>query len=90
MFGSSPIAQKSKKQCTVSRSSSESEYHAMAFAAADVTWIVRLLKELGIYDLKPMTFHCDNQSAIAIAKNPAFHERTKHIKLIVTSLATKF
>ena len=81
LFGSSPVAWKSKKQGTVSRSSSESEYRAMASAAADVTWTVRLLEELGITDLKPVTLHCDNQSAIAIAKNPVFHERTKHIEI---------
>ncbi|XP_017239203.1 uncharacterized mitochondrial protein AtMg00810-like [Daucus carota subsp. sativus] len=81
LFGSSPVAWKSKKQSTVSKSSSESEYRAMASAAADVTWTVRLLEELGVTNLKPVTLHCDNQSSIAIAKNPVFHERTKHIEI---------
>ncbi|XP_021726146.1 uncharacterized protein LOC110693297 [Chenopodium quinoa] len=48
LLGSSPISWKSKKQPTMSKSSSESEYRAMASAAAEVTWVVRLLSELGV------------------------------------------
>ena len=81
MLGSSPISWRSKKQGTVSRSSSEAEYRAMAQTASEVTWLVRLFAELGVTSLKPVTLHCDNQSAIAIAKNPIFHERTKHIEI---------
>lgn len=81
LFGSSPVSWKSKKQTTVSRSSAEAEYRAMASAAAEVTWVVRLLEELGVQNLQPVTLHCDNQSALHIAKNPVFHERTKHIEL---------
>lgn len=78
LLGHSPISWKSKKQGTVSRSSSEAEYRAMASAAAEVTWLLRLLEDLEIKNLKPITLNCDNQSAIYIAKNPVFHDRTKH------------
>lgn len=81
LLGDSPISWKSKKQATVSRSSSEAEYRAMAGAAAEVTWMVRILQEIGVVNLKPVTLHCDNQSALHIARNPVFHERTKHIDL---------
>ena len=81
MLGSSPISWKSKKQGTVSKSSSEAEYRAMASAASEITWLVRLLQELEIPNITPVVLHCDNQSAIHIAKNPVFHERTKHIEL---------
>lgn len=53
----------------------------MASAAAEVTWVIRLLTELGVHNLQPVTLHCDNQSALHIAKNHVFHERTKHIEL---------
>ena len=53
----------------------------MAQAAAEVTWLVNLLQELGVSNLKPVTLHRDNQSALHIARNPVFHERTKHIEI---------
>lgn len=53
----------------------------MASVAYEVTWLVRLLEELGVTHLKHVTIHCDNQSAINISKNPVSHERTKHIEL---------
>ena len=81
LLGGSPIAWKSKKQSTVSKSSSEAEYRAMSSAASEVAWVVRLLADLQIHSLQPVTLHCDNQSAIHIAKNPIFHERTKHIEV---------
>ena len=81
MLGNSSISWKSKKQHTVSKSSAEAEYRAMASAASEVTWVVRLLEEMGIDKLQPVTLHCDDQSALHIAKNPVFHERKKHIEL---------
>lgn len=52
----------------------------MAAIAYEVTWLVRLLEEVDVTNLKPVTLRCDNQSAIHIAKNRVFHERTKHIE----------
>jgi len=60
LLGSSSLSWKSKKQGTVSRSSSEAEYRAMAQAAAEVTWIVRLLEELGVSGLTPIQLNCHN------------------------------
>ena len=81
LLGSSPISWKSKKQSTISRSSSEVEYRAMAHAASEVTCLVRLLEELGVHNLTPVQLNCDNQSALHIARNHVFHERTKHIEI---------
>uniref|UniRef100_A0A803LI92 Retrotransposon Copia-like N-terminal domain-containing protein n=1 Tax=Chenopodium quinoa TaxID=63459 RepID=A0A803LI92_CHEQI len=44
IFGGSPISWKSKKQGTVSKSSSEAKYRAMSSATSEVTWLVRLLE----------------------------------------------
>lgn len=53
----------------------------MAASAAEVTWVVRLLEELDVTNLKPVVLHCDNQTALYITQNPVFHERTEYIEL---------
>uniref|UniRef100_A0A2N9IWR1 Reverse transcriptase Ty1/copia-type domain-containing protein n=1 Tax=Fagus sylvatica TaxID=28930 RepID=A0A2N9IWR1_FAGSY len=80
-LGSNPITWSAKKQPTVSRSSTESKYQALVTAFAEVCWIRTLLKDLGIYLSQPPILWCDNVSALAIASNPVFHARTKHIEV---------
>ncbi|XP_020688723.1 uncharacterized protein LOC110104096 [Dendrobium catenatum] len=70
-----------KKQSTVSRSSTESEYRALAAATADTIWLKRLLADFHIDHNHYVELHCDNTSAIALANNPVFHARTKHIEI---------
>ena len=65
----------------MSRSSSEVEYRAFANVAFEVFWLIRLLKDLGVSSVQPVTIHCDNQSTMHIAKNPVLHDRTKHIEV---------
>ncbi|KAI0526988.1 hypothetical protein KFK09_002584 [Dendrobium nobile] len=70
-----------KKQTTVSRSSTESEYRALAAATADTIWLKRLLGDFNIQHDTPVVIFCDNMSTIALANNPVFHARTKHIEI---------
>ncbi|KAJ9545430.1 hypothetical protein OSB04_025137 [Centaurea solstitialis] len=79
--GGNLVSWKSKKQHTVSRSSVESEYRAMADVTSEMIWVRRLLMELGVVFNNLMRLYCDSQSAIHIAKNQVFHERTKHIEV---------
>ncbi|PKU78369.1 Retrovirus-related Pol polyprotein from transposon TNT 1-94 [Dendrobium catenatum] len=70
-----------KKQKVVARSSTESEYRALAAATTDLIWIKRLLADFDIAQDNPAELFCDNTSAIALANNPVFHARTKHIEI---------
>lgn len=46
-LGYNPITWSAKKQLTVSRSSTESEYHALASTAAELCWLRQILKRFG-------------------------------------------
>ena len=80
-LGGFPISWKTKKQGTVSRSSVEAEYRAMATVTSEFIWIKSFLAAMGVFHTTPMKLFCDNQATLHIAKNPVFHERTKHIEM---------
>ncbi|PKU82566.1 Retrovirus-related Pol polyprotein from transposon TNT 1-94 [Dendrobium catenatum] len=80
-LGKTLISWTVKKQHTVARSSTESEYRALAALTADIIWLRRLLSDFGIHQTSPTEMFCDNMSAIALANNPVFHARTKHIEI---------
>uniref|UniRef100_A0A2N9EKK8 Uncharacterized protein n=1 Tax=Fagus sylvatica TaxID=28930 RepID=A0A2N9EKK8_FAGSY len=81
LLGDSLISWRSKKQSVVARSSTEVEYRALADTTAELLWLRWLLQDLGIDCSTAVPIHCDNRSAIQIAHNDVFHERTKHIEI---------
>ena len=80
-LGNSLISWASRKQKVVSRSSTESEYRALADGAAEIRWIHSLLTELGLTVKQPSLIWCDNVSAKALSANPVQHARSKHIEI---------
>ena len=80
-LGNSPITWSTKKQPTVSCSSTKTKYRALASSAIELCWIRMLLKDFGVFLHARPILWCDNVSTLAIASNPVFHARTKHIEV---------
>lgn len=98
-LGSNCVSWSAKKQHTVARSSTEAEYRALASAAAEITWVSFILRDIGLYMSETPTIFSDNLSALQLTVNPVFHARTKHIeidyhfvreKVALGSLVTRF
>lgn len=53
----------------------------MAHTTAEVVWLRWLLHDMGVHLSSPTPMFCDNKSAIQIAHNSVFHERTKNIEI---------
>ncbi|KAI5332829.1 hypothetical protein L3X38_022958 [Prunus dulcis] len=80
-LGNNPVSWQSKKQNSVSRSSTEVEYRALANTAADLAWVRQVLLDLKIFLPQPPTIHCENLLALALSSNPVYHSRIKHLDI---------
>ena len=80
-LGDALVSWSSKRQPTVSRSSAEAEYRAIANAVSECCWLRQLLGELSVPVDKAALVYCDNISSVYMASNPVHHRRTKHIEL---------
>ena len=74
-----PIVGSSKKQPTVSLSSTEAEYIAASEMAREIIWLRRLCQDIGIKQTKPTIISIDNQTAISMATEDGNLNRRKHI-----------
>lgn len=79
-LGDSPVSWRTKKQDAVALSSAEAEYRAMSDTVKELKWMKGLFLSFGLSHPDPMRLFCDSKSALYIASNPVFHERTKHIE----------
>ena len=75
------ITWRSKKQTMVALSSTEAEYIALAEAVREACWLRNLYDELGYPQYNPTIIRGDNNGSIAMARNPQFHQRSKHIAI---------
>ncbi|KAJ4744606.1 Gag-Pol polyprotein [Rhynchospora pubera] len=77
-IGGGAVSWMSRLQDIVALSSTESEYVALTEAVKEMLWLKRLLAQFGLKQMEYVV-HCDNQGAIHLSKNAAYHSRTKHI-----------
>ena len=79
MLNNGAVAWRSQRQPTVALSTMEAEYMALTEATKELIWMHGLLTELGYENENPTDLFTDNQSALALSKNPVSHARAKHI-----------
>jgi hypothetical protein len=80
-FGKCLVSWQSVKQQVVALSSCEAEFIAASTALTQALWLVRLLSDLLGRDTGAAELRMDSKSALALTKNPVFHERSKHIQV---------
>ncbi|WVZ97952.1 hypothetical protein U9M48_043448 [Paspalum notatum var. saurae] len=80
-LGKCLVSRRSVKRQVVALSSCLAEYIAASTASTQALWLARLLGDLLGRDTEAVELRVDSKSALALAKNPVFHERSKHIRV---------
>ena len=78
-YAGGAMSWQSQLQKSVALSTTKAEYTATVEVGKELIWMRNFLTELGMKQ-KEFLLHCDSQSAIHLAKNAAYHSRTKHIQ----------
>jgi hypothetical protein len=80
-LGDSLVAWLSKKQGSISLSTTKAKYIVVSTYCTHVLWMIQTLADLEVKYAALIPIHCDNTSAISVSKNPVFHSKTKHIPI---------
>jgi hypothetical protein len=73
------VTWQSAKQKVVDLSSCEAEYISAVTAACHGVWFAWLLSDMIVSERASLELRVDNQSTIALSRNPVFHDRSKHV-----------
>eukprot|EP00873_Tetraselmis_striata_P042410 jgi/Tetstr1/462674/TSEL_007640.t1 len=81
MLCGAAVSWKSQLQATVALSTAEAEYMALCAAVCEALFLRELLRELCCAQSEATVILEDNQSCIALTRNPMTHGRSKHIAI---------
>ncbi|KAK9077208.1 hypothetical protein SSX86_005544 [Deinandra increscens subsp. villosa] len=79
LLSGSAICWSSRKQETVTLSSTEAEYVACTNCACHCIWLKGIMAEICGREMGTLSIWCDNNSSIKMSKNPICNRKTKHI-----------
>ena len=79
MMNGGCITRSSKRQASVSLSTTEAEFIAASEATKEAIWLRKLWYDIGHECENPTILNMDNQSSIKLTKHQEFHRRSKHI-----------
>ncbi|GKC58306.1 hypothetical protein Tco_1085904 [Tanacetum coccineum] len=76
------VTWKSSKQDTVAHSTCEFKYITACEASKEAIWMKNFIRDLGVVPTvqDPIEIFCDNESAVALTKEPKDHGKSKHIE----------
>ncbi|XP_025636079.1 uncharacterized mitochondrial protein AtMg00810-like [Arachis hypogaea] len=80
-LGSNLISWSSRKQVSMSRSSTEAKFRALADVMTNTMWLQKLLFEMHFPQDSSPTLFCDNQSTVLMSQNLILYSRSKHFKI---------
>ncbi|WVZ83183.1 LOW QUALITY PROTEIN: hypothetical protein U9M48_030354 [Paspalum notatum var. saurae] len=80
LLGHSLVSWSSKKQNSVSLSTTKAEYIAAASCCAQTLYMKQTLLDYGL-SFSRILLLCDNENDVKLTKNPVLHQRTKHIDI---------
>ena len=80
-MGTGAISWSSKLQSILTLSTTEAEYISAVSTGQEILWLRNFLQEIGFEIKGSSTLYLDNQSAIAVSRNPEHHGRMKHLDL---------
>ena len=70
-----------EKKRLVALSSCEAEYVAITLAMQEANFLRQLYSDMTDCERDTIILHVDNKGAIALSKNPVYHQRSKHIDI---------
>ena len=80
--GDGVISWCSKRQISRVLSSTAAKYVALSEASREACWLRNLYSEMGLLNERiPTMIRGDNEGSLAMARNPQYHKRSKHIDL---------
>lgn len=80
-IGTSVISWGSKLQPVVMLSTTEAEYISAYATGQKILWLHNLFSELGFKVKTSSSLHLDNQSVLAVSRNPEYYGCMKHLDL---------